>query len=138
MGAAAPDCHRRCDSTAAAEGGEEPRWQGEKGWSEGGELGITNIGGIEDASLIPMLNDIINGHSSLQRLNESCALVKARTKVQTVVLQDANIDLDDWEDALRKFPLACHDQFIERWAVTLVREGVRARDSLPDTFFGTQ
>jgi len=96
---------------------------------------FTNIGGIEDASLIPMLNDIINGHSSLQRLNESCALVKARTKVQTVVLQDANIDIDDWDSAMLRFPLACHDQFIERWAVTLVREGVRARDSLPDTFF---
>ena len=96
---------------------------------------FTNIGGIEDAALIPMLNDIINGHSSLQRLNESCALVKARTKVQTVVLQDSNIDIDDWESAMVRFPLACHDQFIERWAVTLVREGVRARDSLPDTFF---
>ena len=80
---------------------------------------FTNIGGIDDAALIPMLNDVINGHSSLQRLNESCALVKARTKVQTVVLQDLNVDMDDWEAALLRFPLACHDQFIERWAVAL-------------------
>jgi hypothetical protein len=96
---------------------------------------FTNIGGIEDAALIPLLTDVVNGHSSLQRLSDCCSLLKSRRKVQTVVLQDGSVNLHDWDAAKLKFPLACHDQFIERWAVALVREGVKVRASLPDTFF---
>ena len=38
---------------------------------------FTNIGGIDNDVLIPLLTDVVNGHSSLMRLNDNCALVKA-------------------------------------------------------------
>ena len=84
---------------------------------------------------IPLLTDVVNGHSSLQRLNDCCSLIKSRRKVQTAVLQNGSVNLDDWEAALLKFPLACNELFIERWALALVREGVRVKASVPDTFF---
>ena len=57
---------------------------------------FTNIGNIEAEALIPLLTDVVNGHSSLQRLNDACALVKSRMKFQTVILQDPSVRLDDW------------------------------------------
>ena len=96
---------------------------------------FTHIGNIEDEALISLLTDVVNGHSSLQRLNDARALVKPRMKVQTVILQDPSVRLDDWEAAEKKYPLSCREQFAERWAVTLVRERILARASLPGTFF---
>ena len=34
-----------------------------------------------------------------------------------------------------KFPLSSHEDFIERWAKTLVREGIKSRASRPELFF---
>ena len=96
---------------------------------------FVNIGGIEDDVLVSLLNEIVIGHASLQRLNEKCALVKARMKVQTAILSDNIIDESDWTAARTTFPIACDDQFVERWAVSLVREGLKARAALPDLFF---
>jgi hypothetical protein len=96
---------------------------------------FVNIGGIDDDILVSLLNEVVVGHASLQRLNEKCALVKARMKVQTAILQDQAIDADDWEVAKASFPVACDEHFVERWACSLVREGVKARAALPDLFF---
>ena len=96
---------------------------------------FVNIGGIDDTILEEMLQAIVVGHASLQRLNEQCGLVKARMRLQTAVLQDSNVDEEDWEAAKVKFPLSTHEDFVERWACSLVRQGLKARDSLPELFF---
>ena len=96
---------------------------------------FTNIGGIDDSILEEMLQAIVVGHASLQRLNEQCGLVKARMRLQTAVLQDSNVEEEDWEAAKVKFPLSTHEDFVERWACSLVRQGFKARDSLPELFF---
>ena len=96
---------------------------------------FVNIGGIDDDILVSLLNEVVVGHASLQRLNEKCALVKARMKVQTAILQDRAIDADDWAVAKASFPVACDEHFVERWACSLAREGVKARAALPDLFF---
>ena len=86
-----------------------------------------NIGGVDDAVLVPLLHDVVIGHASLQRLNDQCALVKARMKLQTAILSDVNVKQFDWEAAQKNFPLACHDDFVERWAQTSVRQQIKAR-----------
>ena len=96
---------------------------------------FTNIGGVEDAVLVPLLHDVVIGHASLQRLNDQCALVKARMKLQTTILSDENVKLFDWDAAQKKFPLACHEDFVERWAKAVVREGIKARAAFPELFF---
>ena len=96
---------------------------------------FTNIGGIDDNLLVPLLEAVVNGHASLQKLNDQCALLKARMRVQTAVLTDSNVETNDWCAAEVKFPLATHVDFVERWAVALVREGLKARAALPAAFF---
>lgn len=96
---------------------------------------FVNIGGIDDTILEGLLQAIVVGHASLQRLNEQCALVKARMRLQTTVLQDSNVAEEDWDVAKTKFPLATHEDFVERWACCLVRQGLKARESLPEQFF---
>ena len=96
---------------------------------------FTNIGGVEDSMLVTLLQQVVSGQTTLQKLNDLCALVKARMRVQTAVLMDVHVSLFEWEEAVKKFPLATHDDFVERWAVALVREGLKARASLPPTFF---
>ena len=56
-------------------------------------------------------------------------------KVQTATLNDGDVKLSDLLGAKKNFPQACQDEFVERWAVTLVREAVREKASLPETFF---
>ena len=68
-----------------------------------------------------------------KKLNEKCALVKTRMRVQTVILQ--RVEQDDWEEAKKSFPMSCQDGFVERWAEALVREGRKKSDSMPETFF---
>ena len=96
---------------------------------------FVNIGGLDDDVLEELLHEIVIGHASLLRLNEKCALVKARMKVQTAILTDARINQDDWAEAKGSFPISCDDQFVERWAVSLVREGLKARAALPAVFY---
>ena len=96
---------------------------------------FVNIGGLDDDVLEELLHEIVVGHASLLRLNEKCALVKARMKVQTAILTDARINQDDWVEAKVSFPISCDDQFVERWAVSLVREGLKARAALPAVFY---
>ena len=81
---------------------------------------FTNIGDIDDAVLEGLLNDVAIGHSSLQRLNGQCALVKARRKVQTAIPQDADIAEREWEVIKGQFPLSCHVDFVGRWACAAV------------------
>ena len=40
----------------------------------------------------------------------------------------------DWEVGLGKFTLSFNDGFVERWATSLVCEGVKARAALPSGF----
>ena len=97
---------------------------------------FTNIGGVDDETLNELLHEIVVGHSSLQKLNEQCGLIKARVRVQTVVMSDAQlVEFDDWADACVKFPMACDDELVSRWTVALVREGVGARQDLPALFY---
>ena len=56
-------------------------------------------------------------------------------KLQTAILSDVNVKQFDWEAAQKKFPLACHDDFVERWAQAVVRESIKARAALPGLFF---
>ena len=58
---------------------------------------FVNIGGIEDSVLEGLLNDVVIGHGTLQHLNEQCAMVKARMKVQSAVLQHVDMKETDWE-----------------------------------------
>lgn len=96
---------------------------------------FTNIGGLDDSVLIPLLQSVVNGQLTLQKLNDKCALIKARMRVQTAVLSDVKIDEDSWTDAQAKFPLACQDSFVERWAESVVRQRLLARAPLPETFY---
>ena len=96
---------------------------------------FTNIGGIDDDTLRLLLEEIVNGHATLQKLNEKCALIKARMRVQTAVLQDQRVVQEDWSEAKKMFPMACHDGFVERWAESIVREGRKKSESMPETFF---
>ena len=95
---------------------------------------FVNIGGIEDMVLEALLHDVVIGHGTLQRLNEQCAMVKARMKVQAAVLQHVDVNESDWDVRCGKFTLAFNDAFVERWASSLVREGVKARAALPPGF----
>ena len=61
-------------------------------------------------------------------------MVKARMKVQAAVLQHVDVKETDWEVGSGKFTLAFNDAFVERWATSLVREGVKARAALPPGF----
>ena len=56
-------------------------------------------------------------------------------RVQTAVLTDAKVQLDAWEEAQRLFPQASNDEFVERWAVCVQREGIKQKDTLPELFF---
>ena len=97
---------------------------------------FTNIGGVDDETLNDLLHEIVVGHSSLQKLNEQCGLIKARVRVQTVVMSDAQLaQFDDWAEECVKFPMACDEEFVSRWTVALVREGVGARQDLPALFY---
>lgn len=96
---------------------------------------FTGIGGLEDAVLVPLLQAIVNGHSTLQKLGEKCALIKARMRVQSVILEDVKIAQDSWSDAQEKFPLACNDAFVERWVESVVRQRILQRASLPENFY---
>lgn len=97
---------------------------------------FTNIGGVDDETLTELLHEVVVGHSSLQKLNEQCGLHKARVRVQTVVMSDPSLsEFDDWTEARKKFPMACDEEFVSRWTVTLVREGVGARQELPPLFY---
>lgn len=96
---------------------------------------FTNIGGVEDDVLVSLLNQVIAGQVTLQRLNDLCALVKARMRVQTAVLMDSKVQEESWVEAQKKFPQACNDEFVERWAVCVQREGIKQKDSLPELFF---
>ena len=96
---------------------------------------FTNIGGPEGSVLVPLLEAVVNGHSTLQKLSDRCALIKARMRVQTAVLSDVKITEDSWTDAMVKFPLACNEMFVERWAESVVRTQLKARASLPEAFF---
>ncbi len=96
---------------------------------------FTNIGGVEDVMLISLLEAVVKGQATLQKLNEQCALVKARMRIQTAVLSDVHVSLDDWEEAVRKFPVATQDDFVEGWVMAIVREGLKARDAIPPAFF---
>ena len=96
---------------------------------------FTNIGGVDDDVLIALLNQVIAGEVTLQKLNDMCALVKARMRVQTAVLTDVKVQQDSWAEAREKFPLACNDEFVERWAVCIQRAGLKQKDSLPEAFF---
>jgi hypothetical protein len=96
---------------------------------------FTNIGGLEDSVLLPLLQSVVHGHSTLQKLSEKCALIKARMRVQTAVLSDVKINQDSWTDAMVKFPLACNDVFVERWAAAVVQMELKVKESLPETFF---
>ena len=96
---------------------------------------FTAIGGIEDDVLEKLLHDVVIGHASLQRLNEQFGLVKARMKLQTAVLQHKDVADSEWAAAVAKYPLSCHEDFIERWAKSLVREGIKSRASVPELFF---
>ena len=70
---------------------------------------FTNIGGIEDAALIPM------GIFSPAFEWKPCTCeVALEGPDRGVVLQDASVNMDDWQAAALTFPLACHEQFIER------------------------
>ena len=77
---------------------------------------FTNIGGIDDDTLCLFLEEIVNGHAALQKLNEKCTL-KARMRVQT-----QRVVQEDWSKAKKMFPMACHDGFVQRWAESIVRE----------------
>jgi hypothetical protein len=82
-----------------------------------------------------LLHEVVVGHASLQTLNGQCALIKARMRVQTAILSDVKLcECNDLEVAKTMFPLSCHDDFVERWALALVREGLKAREALPETF----
>ena len=96
---------------------------------------FTNIGGLEDSALIPLLEDIVHGRSTLTKLNDMCGLMKARVRVQTAVLTDGNVSQTSWEDAARTFPRACDAAFVERWAITVNRMKIKQKESLPETFF---
>ena len=98
---------------------------------------LTNIGHVDDSELVLLLHDVVSGRSSLQGLNEQCALVKARKKVQMAILSDTNVKLFDWDVALAKFPSACHEDFVERWGGVVAREGIKARPpaDMPELFF---
>ena len=96
---------------------------------------FTNIGGVDDEVLCTLLNQVIAGQVTLQKLNDLCALVKARMRVQTAVLTDGKVQLDSWEQAQRLFPQASNDEFVERWAVCVQREGIKQKDTLPELFF---
>ena len=97
---------------------------------------FTNIGGVDDQTLEELLHEVVVGHSSAQKLNEKCALFKARVRVQTAVMSDPNISkFDDWNEASKKFPLCCGDLFVSGWTQALVREQVGARQDLPQLFF---
>lgn len=96
---------------------------------------FTNIGGVDDSVLIPLLEDIVKGRSTLTKLNDQCGLTKARMRVQTAVLTDCKVRLTSWEDAVRAFPRACDTAFVERWAVTVNRLRIKQKDQLPEPFF---
>ena len=87
--------------------------------------------------LVALLHDVVSDRSSLQGLNEQCALVKARKKVQMAILSDTNVKLFDWDAAHKKFPLACHEDFVERWVRVVAREGIKARPpaDMPELIF---
>ena len=42
---------------------------------------------------------------------------------------------ETWTEAMEKFPLACNEMFVERWAESVVRTQLKARASLPEAFF---
>ena len=46
-----------------------------------------------------------------------------------------NVKQFDWEAAQKEFPLACHDDFVERWAQAVVRESIKARAALAGRLF---
>ena len=96
---------------------------------------FTNIGGIEDEVLVVLLNQVISGQVTLQKLNDQCGLVKARMRVQTAVLTDSRIQQDSWTEAQLAFPQACNDEFVERWAVCITRENIKQKETLPEVFF---
>ena len=96
---------------------------------------FTNIGGVEDSALIPLLEDIVNGRATLTKLNDQCGLTKARGRVQTAVLTDDKVSLTSWEDAARSFPRACDAAFVERWAISINRHKIKQKESLPEAFF---
>ena len=135
MEAAAEDHLGRCGAVGCAD-----PWQGSRPWSpqacEGSQQSahFTNIGGVDDAVPVPLLHDVVIGHASLQRLNDQCALVKARMKLQLAILSDVNVKQFDWDAAQKKFPLAWHDDFVERGAQADVRESIKARAALPGLF----
>jgi hypothetical protein len=56
-------------------------------------------------------------------------------RVQTAVLQDQRVVQEDWCEANKMFPMACHEGFVERWAESIVREGRKRSESMPETFF---
>ena len=97
--------------------------------------GFTNIGGLDDVVLVPLLQSVVKGQLTLQKLGDKCALIKARMRVQTAVLSDVNVNEESWTEAQVKFPLACQDSFVERWAEAVVRQRLLARAPLPDTFY---
>ena len=97
---------------------------------------LTNTWEVDDSVLVLLLQDVVNGRSSLQGLNEQCALVKARKKVQTAILSDTTVDELDWDAAQKKFPSACQEDFVEQWVGVVSREGVKARPrtDMPELF----
>ena len=96
---------------------------------------FTNIGGIEDEVLVVLLNQVISGQVTLQKLNDQCGLVKARMRVQTAILTDSRIQQESWTEAQLAFPQACNDEFVERWAVCITRENIKQKETLPEVFF---
>ena len=56
-------------------------------------------------------------------------------KLQTAILHDNVVAQTDWAVAKTLFPIACDEQFVERWAISLVHEQAKARSALPDAFF---
>jgi hypothetical protein len=97
---------------------------------------FTNIGGVDDETLEAILYDVVVGHSSAQKVNEKCGIVKARVRVQTAIMSDPNIrEFDDWTEACKKFPLCCGESFVSGWTQALVREQVGARQELPMLFY---
>lgn len=95
---------------------------------------FTSMGGIPDADLAALLGQVLDGKRNMKDFTESCKRYKATARVQQEILDHAQVDAANWEEAQSSFPTACDAQFVSRWVQVILSQKIKQKHPMPGDF----
>ena len=95
---------------------------------------FTSMGGIPDADLAALLGKVLDGSRNMKAFTESCKRYKATARVQREILEHAQVDAANWEEAQLKFPTACDAQFVSTWVQIILSQKIKQKNPMPGDF----